>query len=50
MSGVLTATSAEFLELQPFRHRLAVLGLRIIPLFAVTALHRNDFSGHFTDS
>jgi hypothetical protein len=35
---VLAATVAEFLELQPFRRRLAVLGRRIVPLFAVTAL------------
>jgi hypothetical protein len=38
MSGVLTATAAEFLELQPLGRRLAVLGCRIVPLFAVTAL------------
>ena len=35
---VLAATAAEFLELQPFRGRLPVLGGRIIPLFAITAL------------
>jgi hypothetical protein len=35
---VLAATVAEFLELQPFRRRLAVLGRRIVPLFAITAL------------
>jgi hypothetical protein len=35
---VLAATVAEFLELQPFRRRFAVLGRRIVPLFAVTAL------------
>jgi hypothetical protein len=35
---VLAASSAEFLELQPFGRRLPVLGRRIVPLFAVTAL------------
>jgi hypothetical protein len=35
---VLAATVAEFLELQPFRRRFAVLGRRIVPLFAITAL------------
>jgi hypothetical protein len=35
---VLAATVAKFLELQPFRRRLPVLGRRIVPLFAVTAL------------
>ena len=35
---VLPATAAEFFELQPLGRRLAVLGRRIVPLFAVTAL------------
>jgi len=35
---VLAAAVAEFFELQPFRRRLPVLGGRIIPLFAITAL------------
>src|SRR4029077_12643887 len=35
---VLAATAAEFLELQPLRRRLPVLGRRIIALFAITAL------------
>jgi hypothetical protein len=43
---MLAATAAEFLELQPLRRRLPVLGGRIIPLFAITALQRNNFSGH----
>jgi hypothetical protein len=43
---VLAAAAAEFLELQPFRRRLPVLGGRIIPLFAITALQRNNLSGH----
>jgi hypothetical protein len=38
MRRVLAATVAEFLELQPFRCRLTVLGGRIIALFAITAL------------
>jgi hypothetical protein len=38
MRRVLAATAAEFLELQPLSRRFAVLGRRIIPLFAVTAL------------
>jgi hypothetical protein len=46
MRRMLAATAAEFLELQPFRRRLPVLGRRIIPLFAITALQRNNFSGH----
>ena len=43
---MLPATLAEFLYFQPVRSRLPVLGRRIIPLFAVTTLHRNNFSGH----
>jgi hypothetical protein len=35
---VLAATVAELLKFQPFRRRLPVLGGRIIPLFAITAL------------
>ena len=46
MSGVLSATAAEFLQFQPLSHGLPVLGLRIVPLFAIAALHRNNFSGH----
>jgi hypothetical protein len=45
---MLAATAAEFLELQPLRRRLPVLGRRIIPLFAITALQRNNLSGHKT--
>jgi hypothetical protein len=43
---MLPATAAELLLLQPLSHRFAVLGRRIVPLFAITALHRNNFSGH----
>jgi hypothetical protein len=46
MRRMLTAPAAELLQLQPVRRRLAVLGCRIVPLFAITALHRNDLSGH----
>jgi hypothetical protein len=35
---MLTATIAEFFEFQPFCGRLPVLGRRIIPFFAITAL------------
>jgi hypothetical protein len=38
MRRVLTAAATEFLEFQPLRCRLPVLGRRIIPLFAITAL------------
>src|SRR6266571_3267717 len=43
---MLPATCAELLQLQPIRLGLPVLGRRIVPLFTVTALHRNNFSGH----
>jgi hypothetical protein len=48
MRRVLAAAAAEFFELQPFRRRLTVFGGRIIPLFAITALQRNNLSGHKT--
>ena len=35
---VLTAAIAELLELQPLRRRLLVLGGRVVPLFAFSAL------------
>jgi hypothetical protein len=50
MRRVLAAAPAEFLELQPVRRGLAILRRRIIPLFALTALQRNDFSGHENSS
>ena len=43
---VLAAPVAKLLQLQTVRCRLAVLGLRIVPLFAITTLQRNDLSGH----
>jgi hypothetical protein len=48
MRRMLAAPAAELLQLQPVRRRFAVLGLRIIPLFAIAALQRNDLSGHET--
>jgi len=46
MRRMLPAATAEFLLFQSLRHSFAVLGRRIVPLFAITALHRNNFSGH----
>ena len=46
MRRMLPAPGAEFLQLQPVWRRLPVLGLRVIPLFALAALQRNDLSGH----
>jgi hypothetical protein len=43
---MLAAPAAELLQLQSVRRRFAVLRCRIIPLFAITALHCNDLSGH----
>jgi hypothetical protein len=43
---MLPAALAELLDLQTVRRRLAILGRRVIALFAITALHRNNFSGH----
>jgi hypothetical protein len=50
MRRVLAADAAEFLQLQPLCHGLPVLGRRIVPLFAITALQRNDFTGHKNSS
>src|SRR2546421_11843876 len=50
MRRVLPATPAEFLDLQPIRSGFSVLRGRIIPLFAITALQRNDLSGHSAPS
>jgi hypothetical protein len=35
---MLPATAAELLEFQPLGRRFAVLGRRVVPLFAITAL------------
>jgi hypothetical protein len=50
MRRMLPATLAEFLQLDAIRGRLPVLRGRIVPLFAITALHRNNLSGHETSS
>jgi hypothetical protein len=47
---VLAAAVAEFLEFQPLRRRLAVLGRRVIPLFAIAALQCHILSGHKNSS
>jgi hypothetical protein len=47
---VLAAPAAELFQFQTIRRRLAVLGLRIVPLFAITTLQRNNLSGHFNRS
>ena len=46
MRRVLAAPVAELLQFQTVRCRFAVLGLRIVPLFAITTLQRNNLSGH----
>jgi hypothetical protein len=43
---MLAAPAAELLQFDPIRSRFAVLRGRIVPLFAITALHCNDLSGH----
>ena len=45
---MLAAPPAKLLQFNPVRRRLAVLRRRIVPLFAITALQRNDLSGHKT--
>jgi hypothetical protein len=50
MQRVLAAPAAELFQLQTVRRRFAVLGRRIVPLFAITALQRNNLSGHFNRS
>jgi hypothetical protein len=41
---VLAAPLAELFELKPPRRGLLVLGGRVIPLFAIAALQRDNFS------
>ena len=43
---VLAAPAAELLQFQTVRRRFAVLGFRIVPLFAIATLQRNNLSGH----
>ena len=53
MHGVLSLVTAELLHLELLRHRSLVLGCRVIPTFALGALHRDDFSSlarHFKNS
>jgi hypothetical protein len=44
VSGVLPARLAKFLRFQPVGMFLPVLGGRVIPVFAIVALQRNDFA------
>ena len=46
MRRVFTAPVAELLQFQTVRRCFAVLGLRIVPFFAITTLQRNNLSGH----
>jgi hypothetical protein len=48
MRRMLPAAVAEFLQFQPLRHGLPILGRRIISFLALTALQRNNFSWHKT--
>ena len=50
MRRMLAAPAAELAQFQPVGLRLTVLGRRIIPLFAITALQRNDLTGHENSS
>jgi hypothetical protein len=50
MRRMFPAAVAEFFQLQPLRHGLSVLGGRIIPFLALTALQRNNLSRHKTCS
>jgi hypothetical protein len=46
MRRMLPATAAKFFQLDAIRSGLPVLGLRVVPFLAITALHRDNFSGH----
>jgi hypothetical protein len=46
MRRVLPALAAEFVEFQPARRSLLVLGGGVIAILAITALQRNDLSRH----
>src|SRR5215469_10570089 len=50
MRLVLAAMTAELLQLDALRRRLFVLGRRIVPVLALAALERNDFSRHCSNS
>ena len=43
---MLPATRAELFEFDPVRSGLPVFRFRVIAFFAITALNRNDLSGH----
>jgi hypothetical protein len=49
MRRVFAARPAEFVELQPARRGLLVLGGRVIAILAITALQRNNLSRHFVN-
>jgi hypothetical protein len=44
VDGVLPLVTAKLLHFELLRHRAFVLGRRVIPTFALGALHRDDFS------
>ena len=44
MQRAFPLVSAKLLQLELLRHRLPVLGRRVIPTFALGALQRDDFS------
>jgi hypothetical protein len=46
MRSVLPALATELTELQTLCSRLLVLGRRVVPVFALTALQLNNFPWH----
>jgi hypothetical protein len=46
MGLVLAAVGTELLEFQTFGRGLFVLGAGVVPVFALVALERDDFSWH----
>jgi hypothetical protein len=44
MQRAFPLVTAKLLQLELLRHRLPVLGRRVIPTFALGALQRDDFS------
>ena len=46
MRRVLPARAAELVKFQPARRGLLVLGGRVIAIFAIAALQRNNLSRH----
>jgi hypothetical protein len=47
---VLPAVPAELLHFQPLRRRFLILGRRIVPVFALRALERDDVARHIKNS